>query len=199
MKTRKCEGTFLAAFLFLFPFVCAASQGDKASAVLQLRISSTLNTFKQGQPIDIAVQLTNLSQLDIFVGRDWWTDASPSHVRLLVTPLDGHNMGAGSGGGVSGVPAHAWDDLPKTVLKWGFLLPGGFSFGTKTNIGASDLSPGTYKISALYSSFGVDMNTHLNPALSNSAVLASLMPFSWKGDVASTIRVIGSHQGKQTK
>jgi hypothetical protein len=93
-------------------------------------------------------------------------------------------------------------NLSQLDIKWGFLLPGGFSFGTKMSIGASDLSPGTYKISALYSSFGVDMNTHLNPALSSSAVLASLLPFSWKGDVASneiTIRVIGSHQGKQTK
>ena len=67
--------------------------------------------------------------------------------------------------------------------------------------GASEFLPGTYKIRARYSSFGVDMDTHLNPILSNAVVLADLMPFSWKGEVASneiTIRIVSHRNAKRT-
>jgi hypothetical protein len=171
------------------PSRCAVPQTvdtQPEPAVLNLKISSDRLTYVQGDDIRIQIQLQNISRRDIFVGRDLWTNASPSHVTLSVIPINGHKLGGGLVGFVDGIPAHAWDDFPKALLAWGFLLPPGYSFGTTTLLpGAAEFAPGIYKVRAIYSSFGIDTRAHINPLLTNPAELANLMPFSWQGEANS--------------
>lgn len=180
-----CIGlAFIAAVTNVMPQVKSPEQ--QATDVLRLTVSSNSLTYAVGSTIDLSVELKNIGRQKIFIGANFWTGGSASHVTIAVNPLDGHDLGKGWSGSVDGVPLHAWDNLGKALLEWGFLLPGGYAYSTKALLPyGPGLAPGRYTVQASYISEGVDADTHLNPLLEKPKELAALMPFSWKGVVKS--------------
>jgi hypothetical protein len=55
----------------------------------------------------------------------------------------------------------------------------------------ADLTPGSYKIRAVYESFGVDTDNYMNPLLGHPKEIARLQSESWKGVIGSNEIVIG--------
>jgi hypothetical protein len=164
------------------------------SIVLQLAIQTDKKTYTQGNRIPIHVQLTNVSRRNVIVGRDMWTNASPSNVQLSVLAVDGHTFG-GFGGAVDGVPS--FDGLPKAVLQWCISLPPGYSYGSETTVQnfaqESGLTPGLYKVRASFESRGIDANIYFNPLLGNVKELEGLRAQDWKGVIGSnelTIKIV---------
>jgi len=164
------------------------------SIVLQLAIQTNKKTYIQGDLIPIHVQLTNVSRRNVIVGRDMWTNASPSNVQLSVRAVDGHTFG-GFGGAVDG--PQSFDDLPKAVLQWCVSLPPQYSYGSETSVQnfaqESGLIPGLYKVRASFESRGIDANIYFNPLLGNVKELEGLRAQDWKGVIGSnelTIRIV---------
>jgi hypothetical protein len=189
------------AILGLSATLPAAQHTDpkREAPVFQLRIWTDQKNYEQGQDIQIHVQLTNVSSKDLFVGKDMWTNASPSRVAVYVTTAVGPSPGHMESS-VDGLPPHAFDDFPKAVLKWCFLLSPGYSYSSTTSlrglVDQSELTPRVYRIRAIYSSFGIDYDTYLNPMLGRPDELRNLKENSWKGDVGSNeieVKIINRH------
>ena len=167
-------------------------------AVLQLTIQTEKTRYSQGSNIPVHVKLTNVSRRDVVVGRDMWTNASPSRVRLSITPADGHSIN-GSEWAVDGAPT--FQSLPKAVLNWCILLPPGYSYESDTTlqrfVEKSGLIPGLYRVRAVFESGGISADTYFNPLLNKAQELEQLREQDWKGVLGSnalTIRIIGSSQ-----
>jgi hypothetical protein len=161
--------------------------------VLNLKISTDQGrlTYEQGHRIPVNVQLTNVGSHAVFVGRDLWIKPSPSRVTIIVTPTDGHTM-SGEAGAADGLAPS--DDLATEMLKLWVLLSPGYSYGTMTAL-RSDLSIGTYKVRALFSSEGVDFDSLYNPLAHHPEEMAKFHAESWKGDIGSNelrIRIVAS-------
>ena len=129
-----------------------------------------------------------------------WTNASPSRVRLSITPADGHSIN-GSEWAVDGAPT--FQSLPKAVLNWCILLPPGYSYESDTTlqrfVEKSGLTPGLYRVRAVFESGGISADTYFNPLLNKAQELEQLREQDWKGvrgSNALTIRIIGSSQNK---
>lgn len=171
----------------------ARSQSGVKHIVLQLKIWSDEKVYLLREVIPIHVELSNISDHDVFVGKDLWTNASPSRVTLSVTPLDGHAM-RGIESAADGLAPGAFDDLPRAVLRWCLLLPPGYSYSSTTRVGnyvePEDLIPGSYKVRGVYESFGIDSNTYFNPLLGHPEELERLRSESWKGVLGSNEIVI---------
>lgn len=186
-------GLSISAAVFLRLPVRARSQSGVKHTVLQLRIWSDKKVYLLQEGIPIHVELSNISDHDVFVGKDLWMNASPSRVTLSVTPLDGHAM-RGIEFAVDGLAPGAFDDFPRAVLRWCFLLPPGYSYSSTTQIGGhvepEDLTPGSYKVRVVYESLGIDSNTYFNPLLGHPEELERLRPESWKGVIGSNEIVI---------
>jgi hypothetical protein len=75
-----------------------------------------------------------------------------------------------------------------------FLATVAYSYSSVGRVGGyvstADLSPGTYKIRAIYESFGIDINTYFNPLLGHPKETARLQSESWKGVIGSNEIVI---------
>jgi hypothetical protein len=177
----------------------APSQAAKVKdepAVLRLTIQTEKKSYVRGDTIPIDVQLTNVSTRDIFIGRDIWTNASPSRVRLAVTARDGHMFG-GIEGAVDGLAPDAFRDLPKAVLAWCISLPPGYSYGSRTRlqnfVEEASLTPGVYVVRASFESRGIDADSYFNPLLDNPTELGALRAQDWKGVIGSnqlTVRIV---------
>jgi hypothetical protein len=178
-----------------------SSQTVKAEderAVLQLTIQTDKTQYSLGSNIPVHVRVTNVSRRDVIVGRDMWTNASPSRVRLSITPADGHSIN-GIQWAVDGAPA--FRGLPKAVLNWCILLSPGYSYESDTTLQSfvdrSGLTPGLYRVRAVFESAGIDADTYFNPLLDKPKDLEQLRDQDWKGVVGSnelTIRIIGGSQ-----
>jgi hypothetical protein len=167
-------------------------------AVLQLTIQTDKTHYPKGSNVPVHVRVTNVSRRDVIVGRDMWTNASPSRVRLAITPSDGHSI-SGIQGAVDG--ASAFRGLSKAVLNWCILLPPGYSYESDTTlqsfVDGSGLTPGLYRVRAVFESAGIDADTYFNPLLDKPKDLEQLRDQDWKGVVGSnelTIRIVGSSQ-----
>jgi len=180
---------FLILAISNVPVVAQAGDPKSEAQVFNLKIWTDRSTYRQGQEVRVHVQLTNISSKEIFVGKDLRTNASPSHLDVYATPLDGRLPSGGVVSAVDGLPPHAFDDFPKAVLNWCFLLPPGYSYGLSTTlrslVNRSDLTARVYKIRAIYSSFGIDYDVHFNPLLTRPDELTNLLSKSWKGEVES--------------
>jgi hypothetical protein len=122
-------------------------------------------------------------------------------VTLAVTPTDGHRMGAIRFAVDYGYPpgARFQDDFAKELLRWCFLLPPQYSYGSVVGVGGyvntADLIPGSYKVRATYKSFGIDANTDLDLLLGYPKETARLQSESWKGVIESNeiiIKIVAS-------
>ena len=201
---RKHEGPLLVAqiscccLLILSTFCSpAASQNANVhdeSDVLQLTIQTDKKVYTEENNIPIHAQVTNVSRRDVFIGREMWTNDSPSHAWLAITAVDGHHF-EGLAGAVDIVAAI--DDLPREVLRGCISLPPGHSYGSNTFVQnyaqAAGLIPGLYKVRAIFESRGIDANTYFNPLLGNAKELEGLRPQDWKGLIQSnelTIRIV---------
>lgn len=180
--------------VFCQPGVSQSTNVNDETGVLQLTILTDKKVYAEGDNIPIHAQVTNVSRRDVFIGRDMWTNASPSHTWLAITAIDGHKFG-----GVAGA-ADIWspmDDLPREVLRWCILLPPGYSYGSNTFVQsfarADGLIPGAYKVRAIFESRGIDANIYFNPLLGNAKELEGLRAQDWKGQIRSnelTIRIV---------
>ena len=166
--------------------------------VLQLTIQADKIRYLQGSNIPVHVRLTNVSQRAVLVGRDMWTNASPSRVRLSITPADGHNI-SGIGTAVDGAPD--FQNVPKAVLNWCISLPPGYSYESDTMmqsfVDGTGLTPGLYRVRAVFESAGIRADTYFNPLLGNAKELEGLRDQDWKGVVGSnelTIRIIAAER-----
>jgi hypothetical protein len=167
--------------------------GGEEEPSLRLRIWTQRGTYIQGHEIPVRVELTNNSSKDVYVGRDFWTNASPGRVRLSVVAMDGHNF-PGTESSV-GLPAPVvLSDFPKALLEWCFSLPPGYSYSSSTTlqefVAGSGLLPGVYKVRAIYVSNGIDTDTVFNPLLGHPDELVSLQAQNWQGEIASNELVI---------
>lgn len=172
-----------------------ATQVNDQSVILQLMIRTEKKNYVRGELVPVYVQLTNVSRRDVIVGRDMWTNDSPSRVRLAVSAIDGHNF-RGLGGAVDGPAPDAFRDLPKAVLAWCLSLPPGYSYGSKTSLQSfvdeAGLTPGVYVVRASFESRGVDVGSYFNPLQDNPTELAALRAQDWEGVISSnqlTIRI----------
>jgi len=191
----------LCALVLASFFPPTSSQTVKANdqpAVLRLTIQTDKTQYLQGSDIPVHVRITNVSRRDVIVGRDMWTNASPSRVRLSITPADGHSIN-GIQGAVDGAPA--FHSLPKAVLNWCILLAPGYSYESDTTfqnfVDRSALTPGLYRVRAVFESAGIDADTYFNPLLSKTKDLEQLRDQDWKGVVGSnelTTKIVGSQK-----
>jgi hypothetical protein len=135
-------------------------------AVLQLTIQTDKTQYPKGSSVPIHIRVTNVSRRDVIVGRDMWTNASPSRVRLAITPSDGHSIN-GIQWAVDGAPASR--GFSEAVLNWCILLPPGYSYESDTTLQSfverSGLTQGLYRVRAVFESAGIDADTYFNPLL----------------------------------
>ncbi|MGA7917815.1 MAG: hypothetical protein WCA00_21445 [Candidatus Acidiferrales bacterium] len=174
----------------LAKFAQAGGRNDEGT-VLELKIwtEGGRHTYAERETIPLHAEITNVSSHDVLVGRNLWTNVSPSRVEVSVIPTDGHAM-IGESGAVDGPPPN--DDLTKAMLNWVLLLSSGYSFGSVTTL-RSDLAPGSYKVRAVFTSDGIDSGSFYNPLLHHPDEAEKFRPQSWKGDIASnelTIRIV---------
>jgi hypothetical protein len=127
-----------------------------------------------------------------------WTNASPSRVRLSITPTDGHNI-SGIETAMDGVPD--FQDVPKAVLNWCISLPPGYSYESDTMVQSfvdgTGLTPGLYRVRAVFESSGIRADTYFNPLLGNPKDLEDLRDQDWKGVVGSNelaIRIVATER-----
>ena len=178
------------------PGMAQTKRGKTEAPPLRLRIWAERKIFKQGEKIPIHVELTNVSHHDVFIGRELWTNASPSRVEFFVMLSDGRNV-TGRGSAKDNLAAGAKADFAEALLKWCVLLPAGYSYGTSAAlqefVSAAELVPGTYKIEAQYASAGLKADTRLNPLLSHPDEQAKLEAEDWTGQISAraiTIRIV---------
>jgi hypothetical protein len=173
------------------PVEAQTPSATNETSVFRLKIWTDQKSYSAQKDFPIHVELTNVSNHDVYVGKDLWTNASPSRVTIAVMPLNGHAIQSWASA-VDGVPD--FSDFPKALLKWCFSLPPGYSYGSVTYIGVhvstTDLIPGSYRIRGTYESSGIDANTYFNPLLGHPAELEQLRPESWKGIVGSNELII---------
>jgi hypothetical protein len=168
---------------------------------LQVKISTERTKYLQGDDVPIHLQITNVGRRSIYIGRDFWSNDSPSRMTLSVKARDGHAM-QGFQGSVDGLAPGAFKRLPKAAVDWFVSLMPGYSYGTNTIVQGfvGPSIPGTYQVKAIFESSGVDSNTYLNPLLGNPEELAAFLPGNWKGLVTSnelTITVVGERGTKK--
>lgn len=160
---------------------------QKTDGPLRLEISSSRQTYTQGEAIPIRVEISNVSSHDVLIGRDMWGIGSPSRTALHVTARDGHHMNY-LDSRAENLPSPV-EDLSRAVLKWCMFLPPGYHYSTSISLQAfvtsSDLVPGTYNVRAQYSTSGVDAKLYFNPLLEHPEELATLKSESWSGEITS--------------
>jgi hypothetical protein len=169
--------------------------GDEDAVLnLKIRTEDAQRVYTERERIRIRVELTNVSSRDVFLGKDMWSWISPSRVTMSVAPADGHAMTGEEGAADGLAPNH---NLAWAILNWCFLLSSGYSYASTTVL-RSDLTPGTYKVRALFESRGIDSDSFYNPLLNHPEELEKLRSQNWKGIVASnelTIKIV-SRDGK---
>jgi hypothetical protein len=161
---------------------------------LELTISTDHKIYTTVDEIPIHIQLKNTSEREVFVGRDLWSNASAGCVTVTIMDLSGRPQ-TGIMTAVDGLrPNASLVQLPKEVLRWGLLLPPGFSYGYDRKatdyVEWSDLLPGSYKVTAAYESRGVDADNYMNPFLAHPDVVATLQEQNWKGQIASNQLIV---------
>lgn len=178
------------------PGLAQARNAKTKAPPLRLRIWTERKIFKQEERIPIHVELENVSQHDVFIGRDLWTNASPSRVKLFVVLSDGRDV-SGRNAAAEELPEPAAKNFADALLKWSVLLPAGYSYSSAATlqefVSASDLVPGTYKVDAQYSSAGVKADTEFNPLRDHPDEQAKLQAEDWTGQISAhtiTIRII---------
>jgi hypothetical protein len=181
----------LCVYALVLTIFCPSTSSQTAKTnsgpvALQLTIQADKIRYLQGSNIPIHARLTNVGQRAVIVGRDMWTNASPSRVRLSITPVDGHKIG-GTAGAVDGAPD--FEDVPKAVLNWCISLPPGYSYESDTMmqsfVDGAGLTPGLYRVRAVFESSGIRADTYFNPLLGNTKELEALRDQDWKGVVGS--------------
>jgi hypothetical protein len=178
------------------PWAMAQAKPAKSEPPLRLRIWTERKIYKQGETIPIHVELTNVSNHDVFIGRDLWTNASPSRVKLFLVLSDGRDI-SGRNAAAEKLREPAAKDFADALLKWSVLLPAGYSYSSSAAlqefVNASDLVPGTYKIDAQHTSAGIKADTDFNPLLSHPDEQAKLQSEDWTGQISAntlTIRIV---------
>jgi hypothetical protein len=184
-----CVATLAASGL---PAFAQTVGGTNQDVSLRLEISTNQRTYPKGEQVSVHVRLTNVSSHDVFVGRDMWTNASPSRVTLSVSSVDGHPLTGWDWAG-DGPPSDPVD-IAKAMLKWCLLLPPKYSYSSSTTlqsfVSGSGLVPGTYKIRAIYSSSGIDANVYFNPLINNPDERTRFRDENWSGEIASNEVVV---------
>lgn len=173
------------------PAFAQANGGKNERNVLQLRIwtERTSDSYPEKEKIPLHVELVNVGSHGVLIGRDLWTNVSPSRLTVTVIPSDGHAVSGESGAADAPAPN---DDLTKAMLNWMILLSPGYSYGSTTALRA-DLTPGTYKVRAVFTSEGLDSGSFYNPLLKQPEEKEKFAAQNWKGEVSSnelTIRIV---------
>ncbi|MFY9751505.1 MAG: hypothetical protein WAJ92_02610, partial [Candidatus Acidiferrales bacterium] len=180
----------LCALVIAIPVSLAAQSTPPTDRVRDLHIRIWLDqaSYSEGAVVPVHVQITNASKTDVYLGRNMWTNDSPSRVRLIVIPLDRHPM-KGVENAVDIARPGGVEDMPKRILSWCISLPSGYSYSSSTSlqnfVARDGLIPGVYKIRAIFESSGLDVNSYFNPFLDHQDQLANLLPNSWKGELKS--------------
>jgi hypothetical protein len=185
----------LAAAWLIIPAVVAQTTGSAHdSAPLELTISTDHKVYTKVDDIAIHVRLRNISNRDVFVGRDIWTCSSSGCVSVRVRSLNGRPLNTWMIVGDGFPPDASLIQLPKEVLEWGLLLAPGFSYGYDAKgagrVEPSEMLPGSYEFSAEYDSRGIEADHYMNPFLAHPDVMATLQEQNWKGQIVSNHLII---------
>jgi hypothetical protein len=96
-------------------------------AELQVKISTERAKYIQVDDVPTHIQITNVGRRNIYIGRDFWTNDSPSRMTLSAKARDGHAM-QGVQGSVGGLAPGAFKRLPKAAVDWRLSLMPGCSY-----------------------------------------------------------------------
>jgi hypothetical protein len=173
---------------------------------LELSISTDKKTFAPGDEIPIHVRLKNVSEDDVFIGRYLSSIGSPSYLTISIRNLAGRPM-SGYGLATDGFPSDVpLTQLPRKAMQWALLLPRGYPYGYDTSaknfVQQSDLTPGEYAISAVFTSFGIEAKDYTSPFLGHPDVIATFKNENWKGKIDSNelrLRIALPHKSAHPK
>lgn len=189
------KATLISIFMFLFigfihavP-VCQPSHENLNPAPIQVNLTISKRVFKVGEPISLRVEIANLSQKDVFVGRR----VSIAGNRIYGLKVEVRDTKGRESPALTEIVE--WNEvLPSQTLEpdlsdlW-VTLPPGFFYGTTIQLTPADFkflgTPGTYRIRGRYHSEGVDSGASYNPLRLKGQEIGRLQVQNWNGETHS--------------